>query len=188
MVRKMKKRPFTIAFCAVIAIIFAYKLFGMVGTTDYKNGWKHQIGHFGVCDLDNSGDCSEARHRIQSATGSYIAGSYCEEHWKSYGADFFKKLIAVRDSNNSSNSNNSSEANNAKICAEKAVKDMLRAPKTAEFCSYTEMIATNLGDNRWEVSGYVDAENSFGALLRQNWTVRLTLIDTGFKDYTVDFS
>lgn len=79
-------------------------------------------------------------------------------------------------------------ASNAKICAEKAVKDKLKAPSTAKFCKYTEMVATNIGGNRWRVSGYVDAQNSFGAVIRSNWTVKLTLTEHGFTDYTVNIS
>ena len=77
---------------------------------------------------------------------------------------------------------------NAKICAEKAVSDSLKSPSTAKFCKYTDMIATDLGGNRWKVSGYVDAQNSFGATVRTNWTVTLTLTNSGFKDYDVKFS
>ena len=50
------------------------------------------------------------------------------------------------------------------------------------------MIAIDLGGNRWKVSGYVDAQNSFGATVRTNWTVTLTLTNSGFKDYDVKFS
>lgn len=86
----------------------------------------------------------------------------------------------------SSSSNKS--ATDAKICAEKAVTDSLKSPSTAKFCKYTEMTATNLGGDRWKVTGYVDAQNSFGAVIRTNWTVTLTLTGKGFTDYQVDFS
>ena len=76
----------------------------------------------------------------------------------------------------------------AKVCAQKAVTDALKSPSTAKFCKYTEMTATNLGGDRWKVTGYVDAQNSFGAVIRQNWTVTLTLTGRGFTDYKVDFS
>lgn len=79
-------------------------------------------------------------------------------------------------------------ATDAKICAEKAVTDSLKSPSTAKFCKYTEMTATNLGGDRWKVTGYVDAQNSFGAVIRTNWTVTLTLTGKGFTDYQVDFS
>lgn len=77
---------------------------------------------------------------------------------------------------------------NAKICAEKAVEDRLKSPSTADFCPYYAMTATNLGGDKWKVTGYVDAQNSFGAEIREYWTVTLTLTKTGFKDYYVRFS
>ena len=76
----------------------------------------------------------------------------------------------------------------AKIYARLIVEDQLKVPSTADFCLYSEMDATNLEGNRWEITGYVDAENSFGAKLRQNWTVTLTLTSSGCTDYSVDFS
>ena len=87
----------------------------------------------------------------------------------------------------SSGDSSSSDTTNAKICAKKAVQDELKSPSTATFCQYTDMTATSLGDDRWKVTGYVDAENSFGAVVRQNWSVTLTLTDSGFKDYSVSF-
>lgn len=87
-----------------------------------------------------------------------------------------------------STSPSSKSATNAKICAEKAVRDNLKAPSTAKFCSYSDMSATNLEGDKWRVSGYVDAENAFGAMIRQNWTVTLTLTSSGFKDASVTFS
>lgn len=86
---------------------------------------------------------------------------------------------------NNSSSNSSDSETDAKVCAVKAVKDSLKSPSTAEFCKYTEMTATNLGGNKWEITGWVDAQNSFGATIRDNWTVTLTLTSSGFKDATV---
>lgn len=85
-------------------------------------------------------------------------------------------------------SSSNKSATDAKICAEKAVTDSLKSPSTAKFCKYTEMTATNLGGDKWKVTGYVDAQNSFGAVMRTYWTVTLTLTGKGFTDYSVDFS
>lgn len=77
---------------------------------------------------------------------------------------------------------------NAKICAEEYVRQNLKAPSTAKFCSYANMTATNITGRTWKVSGYVDAENSFGASIRTYWVVTLTLTNSGFKDATVSFA
>jgi len=55
------------------------------------------------------------------------------------------------------------------VCRE-AVKAKLKAPGTAEFL---EEVATTDGDN-YKVSGQVDAENSFGAMLRLSWSCDAT--------------
>ena len=86
-----------------------------------------------------------------------------------------------------STGNNYDTETNAKICAEKAVEDKLKSPSTAKFCSYTQMTATNLSGDKWKITGYVDSQNSFGATVRQYWTVNLTLTKTGFVDYSVSF-
>ena len=163
----------------VLSLAIVFVVWKIVGprTVESGNGWKHQIGDFGQCEFL---DCeNEATHRYYAMT---IQEAYCEECWEEYGQDMFNKL-AEKDSSSS----NSDEATDAKICAAKAVKDQLKSPSTADFCKYTEMTATNLGGNKWKITGWVDAQNSFGATVRENWTVTLTLTGSGFKDYTVTF-
>lgn len=48
-----------------------------------------------------------------------------------------------------------------------SVEKQLKAPSSAEFGGE---VATPTGDGGYTVTGYVDAENSFGASLRQRWT------------------
>ena len=49
----------------------------------------------------------------------------------------------------------------------------LKAPKTAEFPRYQPSSVTYMGSNEYRVSIYVDAENSFGALIRSRFTCRV---------------
>ena len=74
------------------------------------------------------------------------------------------------------------------VCAEMAVEDRLKSPSTAKFCPSYQMTATNLGGDNWKVTGYVDAQNSFGAVVREYWTVTFTLTETGYKNCSVTFS
>jgi len=49
----------------------------------------------------------------------------------------------------------------------------LKAPSTADFSTYNwspNTGAKKLTDNTWLSAGYVDAQNSFGAKIRENWT------------------
>ena len=93
----------------------------------------------------------------------------------------------LEEKENKRNNTSVDRTTDAKICAQKVVEDNLKSPSTAKFCKYAEMTAVNLGGNRWKITGYVDAQNSFGATLRENWTVTLTLTTSGFTDATVIF-
>lgn len=59
----------------------------------------------------------------------------------------------------------------AYIVAEAAVKSELLAPSTAKFCNYSKATVIYNGNHYWTVSGYVDSQNTFGAMIRQNWTI-----------------
>lgn len=71
----------------------------------------------------------------------------------------------------------------AMVIAEKVVRSALKAPSTADFCSSSEYTVSCMG-NTWTVKGYVDAQNSFGATLRSDFTVKFTFSDS--SHYTVD--
>lgn len=76
-------------------------------------------------------------------------------------------------------------------CAEEIVEGNLKAPSTARFCKVTEATVTALGGGEYEVKGWVDAENSFGAMIRSEFTVTYTALkngsDIGYKNATVVF-
>jgi hypothetical protein len=56
--------------------------------------------------------------------------------------------------------------------AQLLVKARLKAPSTADFQAASEAHVLDLGDE-FDVTSYVDAQNSFGAKLRQNFIVKL---------------
>ena len=70
----------------------------------------------------------------------------------------------------------------AAVIAEKIVKNNLKVPSTAKFCKHSEYTIT-CSVNTWTVSGYVDAENSFGAAIRSAFTVTFTF--TGSEEYMI---
>lgn len=180
-----KKRAVCIIVGLGIVILFALYFTFSPKTVESGNGYKHQIGNFGACYYsdDKEYQCKkEATHRIKRPYSDSTLFSFCDEHWEEIGQWVFDDWA-----NKDSDSSSSSKETDAKICAVKAVKDSLKVPLTAEFCSYSEMEATNLGGNKWKITGYVDAENTFGAMLREHWTVTLTLTDSGFTDYNVQF-
>ena len=68
----------------------------------------------------------------------------------------------------------------ATIC----LKNQLKAPATAKFpdVGYDEGTGYRLeGTNCWQVWGYVDAQNSYGANLRTRWTATVELSSQGYR-------
>lgn len=59
------------------------------------------------------------------------------------------------------------------VIAEKAVKEKLKSPSTAQFCTTTEATIGRNG-NTWTVKGWVDAQNGYGATVRANFVVTFT--------------
>ena len=73
------------------------------------------------------------------------------------------------------------------VCAEDIVKSSLKSPSSAKFCKYPEATITYSGDNDWVVSGWVDAQNSYGATIRTDFICTLTLTENGYKNGYVIF-
>jgi len=63
--------------------------------------------------------------------------------------------------------------------AQRAVKQKLKSPATAKFpgeiLHRDEYQVQKLPDDVWRVRSWVDAQNSFGALIRSRWTAELKL-------------
>jgi fluoride ion exporter CrcB/FEX len=68
--------------------------------------------------------------------------------------------------------------------AKNEVESRLKSPSTAEFCP-TSDVTISCDDNTWTVSGWVDAQNSFGATLRNEYTVKITF--SSRNKYTIDY-
>ena len=89
-------------------------------------------------------------------------------------------LIGTCGGLSSRKSDNWNTENRAKSYAMIMVKDNLKAPSTAKFCNTSrEMTAKNFGGAKWRVTGWVDAENSFGAMIRSDFDVVLELSSNG---------
>jgi len=56
--------------------------------------------------------------------------------------------------------------------AQRAIRDRLKSPATAEFPSTRDALnhVSLLGNHRYRITSYVDAQNSFGALIRSAYT------------------
>lgn len=89
----------------------------------------------------------------------------------------------------SSSSGSSSTTNTARhsdedafYCATLIVEDYLKAPSTAKFCKLSDATVTHLGNGEYMVTGWVDAENSYGAMIRSDFIVTYTATEKGFKN------
>jgi len=59
----------------------------------------------------------------------------------------------------------------AELQCQEWVRAKLKAPSTAKFSE----TSSRGGPVSWTVQGYVDAENSFGAMLRSSWTCSIRI-------------
>jgi hypothetical protein len=72
----------------------------------------------------------------------------------------------------------------AYIICQLYVEDRLKAPSTADFPSSLSTDIRDLGNNVFEIRSYVDAQNSFGAMIRTNWYCKIQYIGTPEDDET----
>lgn len=61
----------------------------------------------------------------------------------------------------------------AKWACKLYIEKSLKAPSTANFQNYTQFTAVGKGDGPYLVRGYVDAQNSFGAMIRSDFSCLL---------------
>lgn len=60
-----------------------------------------------------------------------------------------------------------------------AVKQGLDCPSTAEFQEFSTSLVRKNGEGSYTVKAYVDAENSFGAMVRNTFTVSIQYTEDG---------
>jgi hypothetical protein len=76
---------------------------------------------------------------------------------------------ALGDDSGSGSGDDSVDRFTAEVMCERFVEDNLKSPSTAEFDS------TGSGAGKhWTVTGTVDSENSFGAMMRNDYSCELT--------------
>lgn len=61
------------------------------------------------------------------------------------------------------------------VMCQKPIKNLLRSPSSAEFpyLGSAGVSSTHLGGGTYAVTGYVDSQNGFGAMLRSQWTCKI---------------
>lgn len=72
-----------------------------------------------------------------------------------------------------------SRLSDAKYQCREFVSNSLKAPSTAKFQDYNDFYASPNGPGYYRVEGYVDSQNSFGAMIRTNFACELKRSDSG---------
>lgn len=174
---------FSLIILLAIGGIVYYKT-KVVVTVASVNGNKHQVGHFGYCDFcqfnSKDGSTKEATHRIKQSNG--LQDVFCDSCWEEDGEYLFEKFSS--ESSKSNNKGSSDDESMAIVYARDIVRDKLKSPSTAKF-PWLDVKAEYLGNRRYKITSYVDAQNSFGAIIRSYWTVELTLTANGYTDVNV---
>lgn len=137
-----------------------------------------------------SGDHSDQKcfHCSQPADGGTLNNKkgkpemyFCKKHFQEGQNRLEKSKGSDSDTERDSYGN---ETYDAYWDAKTEVENRLKAPSTAEFCKGYEADVTRNGST-WTVSGWVDAQNSFGATIRSDFSVKITY--TARDVYTVDY-
>ncbi len=71
----------------------------------------------------------------------------------------------------------------ALVYSQNCVEQQLKSPSSAEF-PFGEGTVTKVDNDTFIVTSYVDSQNSFGAMIRTNYSCQVTL--TGEDSYTCD--
>lgn len=187
---KKSKRPYVILAIAVLAIgIFAY--FNRIDYskyTDYIEGDDtiYSEGNYSDhrCEYSSCSRTAVCVLRFKTTDNEWY---YCDKHVsfaKSLYNTFEDKDSRPSGGSSSSSSDRSSSGMSAKdsygndvyaafTVVKKMVKDKLKSPSTAKFCDITEATFSCSGKS-WTVTGWVDAQNGFGATIRSTFTVKFT--------------
>ena len=158
-----------------ILLILIYLIFCIQGC-----GYKVSFGYEDIADNTCKVCGNPAEYKVtQGCSSAY----YCKEHKDELIND------EPTDGNHTKDSSDKDSFGHDKFdaitIAEKEVKKQLKSPSTAKFCKTSEYTVT-VNKNKWTVSGWVDAQNSFGATLRNTFTVTITF--TSVKEYNASCS
>ena len=77
------------------------------------------------------------------------------------------------------------EANKYQISCQKTIKEILKSPSTAKFPNITEWGFAK-EDGIITIQGYVDSQNSFGAMIRSDFQFKIRLADDMLVSAIID--
>lgn len=147
----------------------------------FLNNYLYSVGYkAGDYSKKACADCGEP------ADGGYWKGLeksddmyYCQEHF-----DFHKEALERYKQEAKCIDDYGHDWADAYTIAEETVEEQLKAPSTANFSNKNET-SISVHNNVWLIKGWVEAQNSFGATIRNTYTVQITF--TSADRYTIDF-
>ena len=87
-------------------------------------------------------------------------------------------VMAIIGNHSPADASDASDASDAASYGYQACKDditpTLTSPSSASWQSAFTVTTTNLGNQNWQISGYLDADNAFGAKIRSYFTCDVT--------------
>lgn len=112
---------------------------------------------------------------------------YCQKHYDAI-EEMMEALKESASSNtpekNNSNAHTDSEA---WVCAQSIVRNSLKNPRSAKFCPIADATITHLGNGKYQIEGWVEGTNGFGATIRENFVVTYVATARGYSDGIVVF-
>lgn len=106
---------------------------------------------------------------------------FCNEHYE-YGKELYENSTSHKSKTETIEDKYGHDRFDAIVIAKKIVSNNLKSPSTAKFCKNSEYTVKCSGSS-WTISGYVDAQNGFGATLRSKFTVGFTFSSS--QEYTI---
>lgn len=87
-------------------------------------------------------------------------------------------FIPDNDKNTTTETTQEVTESQAYIISKNYVESILKSPSTADF-PLLDYGAVEISEDKFQVNGYVDSQNGFGAMVRSNFTVILSYNGTG---------
>lgn len=111
--------------------------------------------------------------RSSSSSGSKSTSSRATTSYASSSNSSSSKYSSSSASSGSSKSSSSSDKIKAGVytLAEKCVKNHLKSPSSAKFCSMSDCEFQKGEDGVYMMTGTVESENSYGAMLKETWGI-----------------
>ena len=172
-----KAKKISLCFQILIVVLCIAASVGMFFLNDYLYSVGYKSGNYSQNPCYDCGEPADGGYwkGLEKSENEY----YCQEHF-----EFHKEALERAKQESACVDDFGHDWAVAYTIAEDTVEDQLKAPSSAKFSNKNET-SISVHNNVWIVSGWVEAQNSFGATIRNKYTVQITF--TNSDNYTIDF-